>query len=90
MNDINNQIDIVDRHIMTSICNDMINGTLFQEADNETLEMMLEMMSVKSKMQETKAKMNLKLMAKNLKFKKKMCLRKQLTKNFKNLKRWQE
>ncbi len=43
MNDINNQLDIVDRHVMSSICNDMINGTLFQEADNETLEMMLEM-----------------------------------------------
>jgi len=46
MSNMNNQIDIVDRHIMTSICNDMINGTLFQEADNETLEMMLELVSM--------------------------------------------
>ena len=54
MNDINNQVDIVDRQIMTSICNDMINGTLFQEADNETLEMMLEMMSVNKEMYRSK------------------------------------
>ena len=54
MNDINNQIDIVDRHIMTSICNDMINGTLFQEADNETLEMMLEMVSTNKELYRNK------------------------------------
>ena len=54
MNDINNQIDIVDRQIMTSICNDMINGTLFQEADNETLEMMLEMISTNKDMYRNK------------------------------------
>ena len=54
MNDINNQVDIVDRQIMTSICNDMINGTLFQEADNETLEMMLEMVSTNKDMYRNK------------------------------------
>jgi|TARA_B110000977_G_C10854149_1_gene407003 hypothetical protein len=54
MNDINNQVDIVDRQIMTSICNDMINGTLFQEADNETLEMMLEMISTNKDMYRNK------------------------------------
>jgi len=54
MSNINNQIDIVDRHIMTSICNDMINGTLFQEADNETLEMMLEMISTNKDMYRNK------------------------------------
>tara|TARA_B100000780_G_C20765152_1_gene303849 strand:+ start:273 stop:392 length:120 start_codon:yes stop_codon:yes gene_type:complete len=32
----------------------MINGTLFQEADNETLEMMLEMMSVNKEMYRSK------------------------------------
>jgi len=54
MSNMNNQIDIVDRHIMTSICNDMINGTLFQEADNETLEMMLEMISTNKDMYRNK------------------------------------
>ena len=54
MNDINNQLDIVDRLVMSSICNDMINGTLFQEADNETLEMMLEMISTNKDMYRNK------------------------------------
>ena len=54
MNDINNQLDIVDRLVMSSICNDMINGTLFQEADNETLEMMLEMVSTNKELYRNK------------------------------------
>ena len=50
---IQDQLDVLDRQIISEIVGDMINGTLYREADDMTLLMMLEMMSVNKELYRT-------------------------------------
>jgi|TARA_B100001996_G_scaffold374288_1_gene352724 hypothetical protein len=50
---IQDQLDVLDKQIMDHIVIDMINGTLYQEADDITLLMMLEMMAVNKEVYRT-------------------------------------
>ena len=46
MTDLQHKLDILDQQIIQEIMVDMINGTLYREADDMTLLMMLEMVAV--------------------------------------------
>jgi len=46
MTDLQHKLDILDQQILQEIMADMINGTLYREADDMTLLMMLEMVAV--------------------------------------------
>ena len=50
---IQDQLDVLDRQIVSEIVGDMINGTLYREADDMTLLMMLEMMAVNKELYRT-------------------------------------
>ena len=50
---IQDQLDVLDKQIMDHIVIDMINGTLYREADDMTLLMMLEMMAVNKEVYRT-------------------------------------
>jgi hypothetical protein len=50
---IQDQLDVLDKQIMDHIVIDMINGTLYREADDITLLMMLEMMAVNKEVYRT-------------------------------------
>jgi len=43
---ITDNLDVLDKTIFTAILADMSNGTLYKEADNETLHMVLEMIAM--------------------------------------------
>jgi len=43
---ITDKLDVLDKTIFTAILADMSNGTLYKEADNETLHMVLEMIAL--------------------------------------------
>ena len=51
---IQDQLDVLDKQIMDHIVIDMINGTLYREADDITLLMMLEMVAVNKEMYRSK------------------------------------
>ena len=46
MKNLQQSLDILDQQILQDIMTDMINGTLYREADDMTLLMMLEMVAV--------------------------------------------
>ena len=46
MTDLQHKLDILDQQIIQEIMVDMINGTLYREADDMTLLMMLDMVAV--------------------------------------------
>tara|TARA_B100000287_G_C20343937_1_gene666992 strand:+ start:287 stop:487 length:201 start_codon:yes stop_codon:yes gene_type:complete len=50
---IQDNLDRLDRQILNEIMLDMVNGRLYQEADDITLQMMLEMMSVDKELYRT-------------------------------------
>jgi len=43
---ITDKLDVLDKSIFTAILADMTSGTLYKEADNETLHMVLEMIAM--------------------------------------------
>ena len=54
MTDLQHKLDILDTQIIQEIMTDMINGTLYREADDMTLLMMLEMVAVNKEMYRSK------------------------------------
>jgi hypothetical protein len=50
MTDLQHKLDILDQQILQDIMTDMINGTLYREADDITLLMMLEMVAIDKEM----------------------------------------
>ena len=54
MTDLQHKLDILDQQILQDIMTDMINGTLYREADDITLLMMLEMVAIDKEMYRSK------------------------------------
>ena len=54
MTDLQHKLDMLDTQIIQEIMTDMINGTLYREADDMTLLMMLEMVAVNKEMYRSK------------------------------------